>query len=183
MTVRAKAFKQGWISSDVTEKAFYKAGYKIDSIKLMQPSPDGPYKSIKASVLADAQKGDFNYGNGKWIGFRGIPLQAILYFNDPPIITTVTLSTLVNIGGYIMPPQQVELWAGNDPGHLRLIKKIIPEQPVKETPAYMKGYDLSFKPIKEKYLKMVIVPVPKLPLWHKGKGDKGWIFVDEIFLN
>jgi hypothetical protein len=23
----------------------------------------------------------------------------------------------------------------------------------------------------------------KLPPWHRGKGDKGWIFVDEVFLN
>jgi len=47
----------------------------------------------------------------------------------------------------------------------------------------MKGYQLNFKPVKEKYMKVVIVPVSKLPLWHRSKGDKGWIFVDELFLN
>jgi len=30
---------------------------------------------------------------------------------------------------------------------------------------------------------VVVVPVGKLPAWHPGKGDKGWAFVDEIFLN
>ena len=77
----------------------------------------------------------------------------------------------------------IEVWAGNDPGNLRLIKKLIPEQPQKVTSTYMKGYDLSFVPVKEKYLKVVVVPVGKLPGWHPGKGDKGWAFVDEIFLN
>jgi uncharacterized membrane protein/mono/diheme cytochrome c family protein len=183
MTVKAKAFKPGWISSDVIERTFYKAGYRIDSIRLIEPSPDAPYKTIPATILADAQKGDFNFGNGKWIGFRGKPMQAIIYFDTLQTISSVTVSSLINIGGYIMPPHQVEVWAGNSPANLRLIKKISPEQPVKEAPAYMKGYELTFKPVKEKYIKIVVVPVAKLPAWHKGKGDKGWIFVDEFFLN
>ncbi len=33
------------------------------------------------------------------------------------------------------------------------------------------------------YLKVVATPVERLPKWHKGKGEKGWIFIDEIFLN
>jgi hypothetical protein len=27
------------------------------------------------------------------------------------------------------------------------------------------------------------VPVSKLPAWHPGKGDKGWVFTDEVFVN
>lgn len=183
MTVKTKAFKLGWISSDVTEKTFYKAGYKIDSIRFVQPSPDMPYKTMSATILADAQKGDQNFRSGKWIGYRGIPMQALIYFETPKEIASVTVSNLIDIGGFIMPPQQVEVWTGNDPGHLRLIKKINPEQPVKDGPGFLKGYELNFPKTKQKWMKVVVVPVPKLPAWHRGKGDKGWIFVDEIFLN
>ncbi len=183
LSVKAKAFKPGWISSDVTERTFFKAGYKIDSIRFLQPAPDPPYKSFNASLLADAQKGDLKFKSGKWIGYRGIPLQAMLYFDTVQTISSVTVSSLVDIGGFIMPPQQVEVWAGNDPVHLRLIKRITPEQPVKYSPGYMKGYELTFNPVKERYLKVVVVPLSKLPAWHGGKGDRGWAFVDEIFLN
>jgi uncharacterized membrane protein len=183
ITVKAKAYKPGWISSDVVEKIFYKAGFKIDSIRFVQASADVPYKSIPATVLADAQKGDLNQGSGKWIGYRGAPMQAVLYFDTLRSISSVTVSSLINIDGYIMPPQQLEVWAGNDLAHLRLLKKINPAQPDKVAPAYLKGYDLAFEPVKERYIKVVVVPVAKLPLWHRGKGDKGWIFVDEIFLN
>lgn len=183
ITVKAKAFKPGWISSDVTERTFYKAGYKIDSIRFLQPSPDLPYKMMQASILADAQKGDQNFRSGKWIGYRGLPMQALLYFDTVKNIASVTVSSLIDMGGYIMPPQQIEVWAGKDPGHLQLIKKINPEQPAKQGPGYLKGYELNFKPLKEKYLKVVVIPVARLPLWHKEKKDKGWVFVDEIFLN
>lgn len=182
-TIKAKAFKPGWVSSDVTERTFYKAGFKIDSIHFLQPSLDIPYKTMSASILADAQKGDQNFRSGKWIGYRGMPMQAMLYFDTVKSIASVTVSSLIDIGGFIMPPQQIEVWAGNEPGHLRLIKKINPQQPVKDAPGFMKGYELNFKAITEKYLKLVVVPLAKLPVWHKGKGDKAWIFVDEIFLN
>ena len=183
MIVKVKAFKPGWISSDVEERTFYKAGYKIDSIRFLQPSPDKPYTTMSASILGDTKKGDQNFRSGKWIGYRGIPMQALMYFEMPKPIASVTVSNLIDIGGFILPPQQIEVWAGNHPEQLRLIKKINPEQPVKDGPGFLKGYELNFKAITEKYLKVVVVPVAKLPLWHKAKKDKAWIFVDEIFLN
>ena len=34
-----------------------------------------------------------------------------------------------------------------------------------------------------KYYKIVAKNVLKLPAWHPGKGEKAWIFIDEIFFN
>lgn len=183
MTLKAKAFKPGWISSDITERIFYKAGQPIDSIRLLKPAPDQPYKAISASVLADAQKGDQNFRSGKWIGFRGENMQAMIYFNNPKTVSSVTVSSLIDIGGYIMPPLQIEVWAGDDEVHLKLIRKMNPEQPTKDASGYLKGYELTFAPTTAKCMKVAVLPVSKLPQWHRGKGDKGWAFVDEIFLN
>ena len=183
MTVKARAYKPNWISSEVSEMTFYKIGYKIDSIRLLRPAPDAPYTTISASILGDEKKGDLKPRSGKWIGFRGIPMQAILYFDTVRSISHIAVSTLVDIGSYIMPPRVIEIWGGNSPNQLRLLDKIFPEQPTKAAPAYIKGYDLKFKPVKVKYMKLVVTPVSPLPSWHPGKGDKGWVFVDEVFLN
>ena len=184
MTVKSKAFMQGWLSSEVTERVFYKAGYTIDSIRLVQAAPDLPYKTVPAAVLADAQKGDFNFRSGKWIGFKGIPMQAILYFNTARSISAVSISNMIDIGNYIMPPQQVEVWSGIDVNHLKLIKKINPAQPTTEDAlGYMRGYELIFAAVTTKCMKIIVVPVGKLPIWHRGRGQNGWVFIDEIFLN
>lgn len=183
MTLKAKAFKPGWISSDISEKIFYNAGQPIDSIRLLKPAPDQPYKDIKASVLADAQKGDLNFRSGKWIGFRGENMQAMIYFDTAKTVSSVTVSSVIDIGGYIMPPMQIEVWAGADEAHLKLIIKINPEQPAKEISGYLKGFELNFAATTAKCMKVTVMPVSKLPQWHRGKGDKGWAFVDEIFLN
>jgi hypothetical protein len=45
----------------------------------------------------------------------------------------------------------------------------------------MEALAVSFDSSSHAYYKIVAKPVTKLPLWHNGKGQKGWFFIDEIF--
>ena len=183
ITVKAKAFKKGWISSDILENYFYSSKYKVDSIINLLP-PEEQYKGDGAKTLTDLIKGEAsNFKSGKWLGFRKNKMESMLFFAAPATISSVTLSTLIDIGGYIMPPVSIELWGGNDAGHLKHLSRITPQQPVKVQPAYLKAFELTFSPVTVKYLKIVVIPVSKLPVWHPGKGDKGWVFTDEVFVN
>lgn len=183
VNVKAKAFKRGWISSEVMENYFYSSKYKADSIFHLS-FPEEKYKGDGAKTLIDQVKGETtNFGNGKWLGFRKDKMGTLLLFTSPIEVRSVTLSTLINIGGYIMPPVSVEVWGGNDEKHLKLLGHISPEQPTKVEPVYTKAFELSFAPVTIKYLKVIAVPVAKLPKWHPGKGEKGWVFTDEVFVN
>jgi len=82
-----------------------------------------------------------------------------------------------------MPPREIEVWGGDNLKSLHLLKRLQPQQPLKEKPAYATGYDVTFEPTNIKILKVILKPLSKLPPWHKGKGDKAWIFVDEVFWN
>jgi len=192
--LKAIAYKPGWYSSDTTKIDFYSAKYRPDTvIQLLQP--DNKYKDEKNKTLIDGVKGDMNIGSGKWIGFRDNSMNALMIFNQPSLVSDVVVSSLVDIGGYLMPPQSLELWGGNDSAHLGLLTRITPAQPVKPPkplkkgdplkipPAYLKQYDLKFKPTTIHYLKLIANPVLKLPKWHPGKGQKGWFFTDEVILN
>lgn len=181
--VKAKAFKPGWISSTVMENYFYSSKHKADSAINFSP-PDDKYKGDGSKTLIDLVKGDAgNFRNEKWLGYRTNKMNTLLLFVSPVNVKSVSLSTLIDIGGYIMPPLSIEVWGGNDSVHLKLLKRITPEQPTKVIPPFAKVFDLTFAPVTVKYLKVIAVPVPKLPQWHPGKKDKGWIFTDEIFVN
>jgi uncharacterized membrane protein len=182
ITVKAKAFKQGWISSAVMENYFFSSKYKADSVINLQPT-DEQYKSYGAKILIDLVKGDNNFRSGRWLGFKNNKMETLLLFTAPATVKSVTLSTLVDIGSYIMPALAVEVWGGSDAGHLKLLSRNTPPQPTMSQPSYLKAVELSFTPVTIKYLKIVAVPVAKLPLWHQGKGERGWVFVDEVFVN
>lgn len=180
--IKAKAFKTGWQSSHVTEKQFFRSAFRPDSIKLLQ-SPEPEYASVGAGVLSDLKKGDFYFRSGKWLGYREKPLEAMLYFNKPVLLSSVALSMLYNIDGYIMPPQYVAVWGGTDEKALKVLKKVIPVQPQKSAFQTLSALEIAFPATEIKILKVVAQPVSALPLWHPGKGQKGWVFVDEIILN
>lgn len=183
MTVKAKAFKQGWISSDIMETYFFSAKYRVDSVINLLP-PEEQYKGDGPGTLTDLIKGEAgNFKSGKWLGYRKNKMESLLQFSSPVTVSSVTLSTLVDIGGYIMPPVSIEVWGGEEAGQLKLLSRLTPQQPLKVVPAYLKAFELSFSPVLLKYIKIVAVPVAKLPPWHPGKGDKGWIFADEVFVN
>ena len=112
----------------------------------------------------------------------GVTVAKEIYLKDPIDVSSVSLSTLVAINSNIFPAQQIQVWAGNNPRSLRMVKKEMPVQPEKSAPTYTKGFQISFKPIKANYLKVVLIPVHKLPMWRSPKGFKGWVFVDEVFL-
>jgi hypothetical protein len=184
LTLKVKAFKVGWVSSEVVERTFFSAGIKIDSVSLVKPSEEDPYKKFSASILIDTKKGeDKDFSNGKWIGFKDQPMEILISLKAPIQVSSVSLSTLVATGSHIFPAQQIQVWAGNNPSSMRLVKKISPIQPEKSAPNYTKGLEISFTPINARYLKVVVIPVHKLPIWHSPKGYKGWVFVDEVFLN
>jgi hypothetical protein len=181
-TVKVKAYKQGWLSSEVIETYFFKSSYRADSAIWTLP-PDPSYKGSGAKTLTDLVKGDNNFRSGKWLGYKESKMEILLLFNKPAEVSSVTLSSLVDIGSYIMPAKNVKVFGGRDKNHLHLLGEVNPEQPVKMVPVYQKGIDIKFKPETITVLKVVALPVSSLPAWHQGKGQKAWVFADEIFVN
>lgn len=180
---KARAFKTGWVGSDTLVVNFYKNTYRADSIRSLTPL-DTVYKgSNGAALLLDAEKGDFNKKDGRWLGFKYNPMEMLLCYGKPVLVSSVSLSTLIEINGYVMPPASIEIWGGDSQEGLIRLARIVPQQPDSARGAYMHTFDCSFKPVPVRFLKVVALPVGKLPPWHPGKGRKGWMFTDEILVN
>lgn len=180
---KARAFKPGWSGSDSIAATFYKNTFRADSIRSLTPL-DSTYKGIVgAKTLINGEKGESNVRNGKWLGFRRNKMEMLLHYPNPVTVSSVTLSSAIEIGGYIMPPALIEVWGGSSEKKLTKLSQSIPQQPDSMRSSYMRGFDLKFKPATVSYIKVVAVPVAVLPKWHPGKGQKGWLFTDEIFVN
>lgn len=180
--LKTKAFLKGWGSSESASKNYFKTGFLADSVKLIT-QPDIAYKGMGGSTLSNGEKGDLNFRSGKWIGYKGKNLEAILYFKKLMLVSSVTFSSVVDIGSYIMPAAGLEVWGGTSINNLVLLKKINPAQPAGLQIPSLAAFECAFKPRQITVLKIVAKPVMKLPDWHPGKGQKGWVFIDELFLN
>ncbi len=181
-TLKVKAYKVGWYSSDVVSFNFYQSNYKPDSMAFLLPANE-KYKSEGPKVLLDNQLGDFDVNNGKWIGFRENNMEAIMFFKQPISLKSVTLNVMRQVQAYILLPQEVEIWGGADKKSLKLLKVIKNQMPVKDEGNALLKLDAKFEPRNVSCIKIVGKNFKKLPEWHPGKGQPAWLFIDEIFLN
>ncbi len=177
-----RAFLPGWISSEAATRNFYKVGYRPDSIALRFP-PNTKYKGEGLNTLINNKIGDTDFGTNKWLGYRETNLESFLFFKQPALLSSVSVSTLVNMGSYVMPAAEIQVWGGANTRHLVLLRKIRPKQPAKMgAAAYRIAFPCTFPTRSVSVLKIVVQPLAKLPAWHPGKGEPAWVFVDEIFL-
>lgn len=180
--LKALACKDGWYCSDLLEVTCYVEGFKPEQVTLLKPA-DKQYPGEGASSLTDGRKGFTDVlKEPSWLGFRENAFEAGFDFGSkPPSVSKIVLSYADNLGGYIFPPTDLEVWGGKNANEIKLLKAIKIEQPTDYRPQSMEAIGISFDRSTHPYYKIVAKPVIKLPLWHGGKGQKGWFFVDEVF--
>lgn len=181
-TLKARAFKQGWLGSTNSRVSFIRRRHTPDSIELITPV-DEKYKSGTAKLLSDGEFGDMNFNNGQWLGYRQNDAAFYLYFKDPAEVQTIVINMLQNTGGYIFPPSKLEIWGGLDKKQLKLLGSLSPEIPKKNVGARMLQEKIKFEPVSLSVVKVLIRRVARLPSWHEGKGQPAWVFLNEIVVD
>jgi uncharacterized membrane protein len=181
--LKAKAFKSGWLSSDVAEYIVFKKGLKPSKTDLLT-KPDDAYPGEGVVTLVDEQKGlpDF-YRHPAWMAFKNNDMLVSFIFEEKPSVHTVTLSYAKNVYAMCMPPEEMQVWGGNDSINLKLLARVNPVQPKGYDATRIEGLSIDLPSTQFKYYKLVAKPLTKLPAFRKAKKEKAWLMVDEIFFN
>jgi hypothetical protein len=142
--------------------------------------------------------GGFNYGDGQWLGYHKNEASCYLYFDNTVHVGNVLLNMLENTGAMIFPPAAIEVWGGMDKRHLRLLGKISPLMPVRDTTLLLQE-KVELATAAVKCLKIIARPVPRSPIKPLSapkapkeakakpakpvKPESGWVFISELVLN
>lgn len=182
-SVKARAFKDGWLSSDVAEFFFFRKGHRPDSALLLT-APDERFKGEGVKTLLDGQKGlaDF-YRHPAWIAFRENDLVLQFSFErQPPKVRNITLSFAHNSNSICLPPDEMELWGGNDAGQLKLIARQKFAEGTRPSKPRIEGISMEVPPSDFRYYRLVAKPRRKLADGNPKKRQL-WLMVDEVFIN
>lgn len=182
VTIKAKAFRQGWISSNVLEHHFYKKKFVADNVKLLT-LPIPRYAANKGYTLNDNEQSDLNFASGKWLGYEKNNLEALMTFEKSITTTNLTLSVLDDMSSNIFIPLRVEVWGGENINHLKLLGSANPEMPREMRSRRILALQCNYSPATVKYIKLIVKPVNSVPGWHQRKGHTAMVFVDEVFVN
>ncbi|ADB37012.1 c-type cytochrome domain-containing protein [Spirosoma linguale] len=184
--IKAKAYKQGWFSSDVATFSFYKGSYIPDSVNLLLPL-NPVHQADGAHTFFDGKLGTFNANSpawaNNWAGFRKNEMALVSEFKKPVSVSSVALRIMVEEETSIFPPGLVEVWGGPSRTQMKRLGTLKPDLPAKKSTHELKAITCTFPPHTISYLKIVAYPLKQIPEWHPNKGNTALLLVDEVFIN
>ena len=177
--LKVQAFKPGWISSPILEQSYLGTHHTPDSVWFFT-EPNSRFTGEGPSTLINLKAGDRVHEDKNYLAYRENTAELGFTFREPIQLKNIIISGMIKTGPYIFPPSKIEaeFWDGESWSSAITHH---PAQPDKEVD-YQK-YDISMmsdKTIETNRVKITIHPLEKLPQWHPAKGEKAWVFIDEV---
>ena len=145
----------------------------------LREEPNEKYASKGAVILNDGEMGRIAYTSGRWLGFWGQPMDAVIDLEQPSAMSHVRFRALVNKGAWIYNPSHASVLVSDDGETFREVAQLdIPITTWTDKDGNF-TYELEFEPVTARYVE-VIVKDHMLPEDHDGYGYPAWIFIDEI---
>ena len=174
---QAKVIRTNSESRVYSEKIYFsKATMKPITLN---EQPSKGYSFNGAPALADGIKGNSNYKTGRWLGFQGKDIDAVIDLKGATEISKIKFSTNVVKGDWIVDAGEIIVRVSDDGKTFREIaKEVLPEMKATDKDGIY-PHEISFASVKANYVQVTIKKV-SLPSWHGGAGSPAFIFVDEI---
>ena len=176
--IRAAAFRDGKRSSVTSQDiSFNKA--TASPVELLQPTHKN-YTYKGGATLTDGLLGDKGFGTGRWLGFSGNDLEAVIDLKQNTDVSSVSLNTCVDKGSWIFDARNIEVSVSADgKSFTKVASKSLPALE-EQTPDNINTYELTFPQTTTRYVKVTATSEHNIPEWHGGKGKPAFLFVDEI---
>ncbi len=145
----------------------------------LRQQPAEKYTYAGAKVLNDGNLGRGAYNSGRWLGFCGYPLDAVIDLEQSVEMRHVRFHALVNKGAWIYNPSSLKVLVSDDGENFREVgQNTIPISTWEDRDGIF-AYELEFEPVAARFVE-VVIKGHDLPEDHDGFGNPAWIFVDEI---
>lgn len=179
-TVKAVVTRPSGPSRIFSEKIiFSKSTAKPVTLK---EAPSKGYSFNGGIELTDGLSGDSNYKTGRWLGFQGKNVDAIIDLQKPTTISKVSFNTNVVKGDWIMGAAGITVKVSNDGKNFKEVASQKIPSAGKDDKDGLYPQSISFEPTEARFVE-VIINSDKLPSWHGGAGNPAFLFVDEIVID
>jgi hypothetical protein len=180
VTLKAKAFGNGFIPSKTVHVTFIKDGLKIKSVE--QPPADDKFPGNGVGTLSDDEGGIADLHNKNFLGYMKGPVEINVTLEKKEKITSVLLDFLQDHGSWIFLPQEISIFFYNEKKKAfeSMVQEEVPVDSASNENSTVLKMVRSTRKINSDKLKIILEPLQSLPGNHPGKGKPGWLFIDEI---
>ena len=179
-TVKAIATSANGTVSGIMESQFNLIPH--NNLLTLQTKYQPQYAAGGDSALADGLKGGKNFKTGRWQGFEGTDVKAVMDLQEIKPINKVSVGFLQDQGAWVFYPKEVIFYASTDGKTFSPIGTVAAPSPRKADGVMIFDYMVQPKNTKARYISFKAVNGGVCPDWHPGKGGKTWIMADEFVI-
>lgn len=152
-------------------------------IELAPVQPSEKYSFGGPITLVDGMKGNDSYATGAWLGFIDGNVTATIDLGESTDIKRVATNAIVDMSAWIMGSTGLIVSVSDDNKQFREVAtKDFPADTAVSKKA-VESYEITFEPVKARYVRVLIKRTPTLPKGHAGEGKVPFMFIDEIEVN
>ncbi|MFA7228994.1 MAG: chitobiase/beta-hexosaminidase C-terminal domain-containing protein, partial [Melioribacteraceae bacterium] len=178
-TIRAFSYIDRSASSFIMSASFTKSKYPpaVYTVKYHER-----YNGGGGMALTDGRFGTKNFQNGEWQGFEGNDLEAVIDLTRSTSIKKLSIGFLNDPNVWIFLPREVIFSISQDGENFKRVADILNDIPSTSTDNMIKKFSAEVDVTSARYLKVTAKNIGVCPAWHKGAGEKAWIFADEVVI-
>lgn len=142
-----------------------------------------PYNVGTDTILIDGEKGEVDELSRGWLGFAAEPPVITLQLDNPHTLRHIVLRCAHAPATWAFAPQQVTaVFSADGIGYSDTVVVELPFDPADESEATPRVEDILIPaPNREaQYIRIVPSTLATIPAWHRAKGLKPWLLMDEI---
>jgi hexosaminidase len=144
-------------------------------------SPPAPkYLAGGDAALTDGLFGSRDQNDGRWQGFEGVDLEAVIDLGETRPVRRLAMNGLQNINSWIFLPEAVEFAVSEDGNAYEIVATIQNDISPRQAEVVIRPFEAAFEPRQVRFVRVRAISVAAVPEWHYGAGGKAWLFADEI---
>lgn len=145
--------------------------------------PDGRYTYNGATTLVDGINGNGNYRTGRWIGFYGNDMEAVIDLGKPTSVSSAGFACVMHAADGVADARGIEIYTSDDgENYTKIAGEDYPAQD-KSQESGVSRHDIVFPETSARYVKIKVQSERELPAWNPFAGSPGFLFIDEIILD
>ncbi|RLD37229.1 MAG: hypothetical protein DRI74_07285 [Bacteroidetes bacterium] len=134
-------------------------------------------------ALINKLRGDSDFKTGNWQGYEGVNVEATIDLGKVIEINSIGMGFLQDENSWIFMPEWVEFEISENGVDFHRLEKINNTIDPKSSGGIIKNFESNLsKTANVRFIKVIAKNQGTCPNWHKGAGNKSWIFADEIWV-
>ena len=181
--VKARVYKKNTPPSFTTTRKF---NYDYILRTTFSRKPNTPYNVGTDTLLFDGERGTADNLSFGWLGFSGGDLTTTVELAKPLNVESVALRFAHNPPFWAFAPQAVTLkFSADGKTFTDSVNTLIPFDPTeqKQSEARVVEVKIPASAIGVGFIRIEAHTIGQVPEWHRAKGLKPWLMMDEIEIN